>query len=494
MNYICGDDRQQIKIECIEDYVEKDSEIRVIDKLVDAMDIETMGFSNANNESAGRPSFNPRDMLKLYIYGYLNGIRSSRKLAKQCLINREIIWLLKGITPKYRVIADFRKDNSEALENMFKGFVSICIKLDLYGKNLIVVDGTKIEASASKRKHYSRNKLKKMKALAEDSIKEYLHEIDKNDTLDSCTDTEVLLEKIKHLEEKIAYYDELDNELIKSEENEINFTDSDAKTVKFGANQGTDVGYNIQSSVDDKNKLIVTFDVINNSADQGQLYNMSKQSKDIFKVETLEVLADKGYFDTEDFNKCNENGITPYVSRPRYSNSIGDSRYYSDKFKYIQSEDVYICPEGNKLFCITKKEDVKKRYYNNSEACAKCTNKSKCTKSEDGRKIGRSRVDEIAEIVDARVKSNQQKYKQRQMIVEHPFGTIKREMGFYHVLLRGFKKVRGEISLAFFTYNLKRVINILGVKQLLEHLLLILRLIFQFLKNILLLHYKVSTL
>ncbi|WP_286906540.1 IS1182 family transposase [Clostridium sp. UBA1652] len=474
MNYICGDDRTQIRIESMEEFVEKYSEVRVIDKIVDSMNLECLGFNIGNNDAIGRPKFDPKDLLKLYIYGYFNGIRSSRKLAKQCVINREVIWLIKGLKPKYRVIADFRKDNIEALEEVFKSFVNYCIKLGLYGKELIVVDGTKLEASASKRKHYSKNKLAKMKKIAQDKIKEYLHEVEMNDKIDdknSSLDKTSIPNAIEELEEKIAYYDDLEAMLIENDMNEINFTDSDAKTVKFGANQGTDVGYNVQSAVDAENKLIVTFEVGNNSPDQGQLHNVSKKAKDILEIETIEVLADKGYFAAEDLAKCEEDDITSYVSRPRYTNSSGDSRYFIDKFKYIKEDDVYICPDGEILHCHTKKVDAKRREYYNFDACKNCENKDKCTTAKDGRKIARTEGDEIAEIVDKRVKENQEKYKQRQMIVEHPFGTIKRTMGFYHLLLRGFKKVRGEVSIAFFTYNLKRVINILGTEKFLEALI-----------------------
>ena len=475
MNYICGDDREQIRIELMEDYVEKDSEVRIIDKIVDAMDMESMGFNIGNNDVAGRPKFSPRDLLKIYIYGYFNGIRSSRKLSKQCIINREVIWLIKGLQPKYRVIADFRKEHVESLEKVFKSFVNYCIELGLYGKDLIVVDGTKLEASASKRKHYSKNKLAKMKQLVENRIKEYLHDIEMNDSLDenesNKLDSVALTAAIQKLEEKLAYYDDLEANLIKNGENEVNFTDSDAKTVKFGANQGTDVGYNVQSAVDSQNKLIVTYDVINNSADQGQLYNMGKKVKDILDVESIEVLADKGYFDTKDFTSCEEENILPYVSRPRYSNSIGDSRYFSDRFKYLKDEDVYLCPDGQKLSCVTKKIDAKQKIYCNSEACNNCKNSSNCTTSTKGRTITRTKSDDIAETVNNRVKENQAIYMQRQMIVEHPFGTLKRTMNFYYLLLRGFRKVRGEVSLAFFAYNLKRVINILGVKKLLGFLI-----------------------
>jgi len=478
MNYIIGEDRTQMKIESIDSYVNENNEVRVIDKIVDVMDIESLGFNIGKNDTAGRPKFNPRDILKLYIYGYFNGIRSSRKLAKQCAINKEVIWLIKGLAPKYRVIADFRKDNSDAFEAVFKSFVNYCIELDLYGKELIAVDGTKLEASASKRKHYSKNKLAKMKELAQSKILEYLHDIDINDNNDAeiiskDIDKDKIVESIKGLEEKVAYYDDLETTLIKNDTNEINLTDPDAKTVKFGANQGTDVGYNVQSVVDSKNKLIATFEVINNSADQGQLYNMSKKAKDIFNCDTIEVLAYKGYFDNKDFKKCEKEKIISYVSKPRYSTSIGDSRYFLDRFRYVDNKDIYICPEGQTLKCITKKIETKSKKYCNFEACHCCKNKSKCTTASKGRTITRTDMEQFGEIINNRVKNNQSKYSQRQALVEHPFGTLKRSMNFYHLLLRGFSKVRGEISIAFFSYNLKRVINILGVKGILHSLMLL---------------------
>lgn len=486
MNYICGDNREQIRIESLEEYVEKDSEVRIIDKIVDSMHLESLGFNMGKNDNSGRPMFAPGGLLKLFIYGYFNGIRSSRKLAKQAKINEEVIWLINGLQPKYRVIADFRKDHAEALENVFKSFVNYCIELGLYGKELIVVDGTKIEASASKRKHYSLNKISKVRERAHEKINEYLHQIEINDNNDneetSDFDKNSLMTAIEKLEEKLAYYNELDRSIVLNNEGEINFTDPDARTVKFGATQGTDVGYNVQSVVDSKNKLIVTYEVINNSADQGQLYNMSKKAKDIFEVDSIEVLADKGYFHTGDFADCDKENIQAYVSKPRYSNSIGDSIYFSDKFQYMKEDDSYICPEGQKLFCNTKKPNAAKKMYCNYDACSNCKNKAKCTTSSKGKIIKRSKTDEIVESVNNRTKNNIAKYMQRQAIIEHTFGTIKRTMAFYHLLLRGFRKVNGEVSLAFFSYNLKRVINILGVERLLEYLFVLIY--FSILKNI----------
>jgi transposase len=308
MNYILGNDRSQVKIECIEDYVDADSGVRVIDKIIDALDIESLGFKIGNNDFAGRPMFDPKDILKLFIYGYFNGIRSSRKLAKQAIINKEVIWLINGLQPKYRVIADFRKDNIDSLTKVFESFVQFCIELGLYGKELIAVDGTKLEASASKRKHYSKNKIAKMKDLVQSKINEYMHDLEMNDLSEDNEEIKFKNEEIENiiqkLESKLQEYRELEKTLESNGVNEINITDPDAKTVKFGANQGTDVGFNIQAAVDSKNKLITTFEVTNNSADQGQLYNMSNKAKTIFDVESIETLADKGYFEPSDLKEC----------------------------------------------------------------------------------------------------------------------------------------------------------------------------------------------
>jgi transposase len=474
MNCILGNERNQIRVECLEDYVDENSEVRVIDKIVDALDIEALGFKLGKNDNVGRPMFSPRVMLKLFVYGYFNGIRSSRKLAKQAIINREVIWLINELQPKYRVIADFRKDNIDALTKVFESFVEYCIKLGLYGKELIAVDGTKLEASASKRKHYSKNKLSKMKEIVQTKIEEYMNDLEVNDLSDDKEEMNFEKEKIKKaievLESKLTEYTEFEKGLEESGINEINLTDPDAKTVKFGAHQGTDVGYNVQAAVDSKNKLISTFEVTNISSDQGQLYNMSNKVKEVFEVETIEVLADKGYFHPAYLKKCEENQIVCYVSKPIYANSIGDPQYYNDKFKYNPQDNTYTCPQKQILLCITKKVDAAERKYANSEACSNCPNKDKCTTAKDGRVISRKADEDFVDIVNKRTKENKALYSQRQEIIEHVFGTVKRTMNFTHLLLRGFKKVTGEVSIAFFCYNLKRVINILGADELLRYL------------------------
>ena len=474
MNYILGEDRTQVRIECYEDYVESDSEVRVIDKIIETLSIESLGFKIGNNDISGRPMFSPKDILKLFVYGYFNGIRSSRKLAKQAIINKEIIWLINGIQPKYRVISDFRKDNIDALTKVFESFVDFCIELGLYGKELIAIDGTKIEASASKRKHYSKNKISKMKEIAQNKINEYMHDLENNDLLEDKDDVKFekgkVQQAIKILETKLNEYTKFEKMLEENEINEMNLTDPDAKTVKFGSHQGTDVGYNIQAAVDSKNKLIAAFNVTNNSADQGELYNTATLAKEKFSVESIEVLADKGYFEVADLKKCEENDITCYVSKPIYSNSTGDSIYFNDKFIYNPQDNTYMCPEGQILVCITKKKDTDQRKYANYQACCNCPCKDKCTTAKTGRIITRKTDEDIVDIVNKRTKENKAKYSKRQEIIEHVFGTLKRGMNFDYLLLRGFEKVIGEVSIAFFSYNLKRTINILGVEKLLGYL------------------------
>lgn len=300
-----------------------------------------------------------------------------------------------------------------------------------------------------------------------------MHDLEINDLLEDNDEIKFEKEEIKNiiqrLESKLQEYTELEKTLEMNGVNEINFTDPDAKTVKFGAHQGTDVGYNIQAAVDSKNKLITTFEVTNNSADQGQLYNMSNKAKSLFDVESIESLADKGYFEPSDLKKCEENQIVCYVSKPTFSNSTGNSVYFSDKFKYNPQDNTYTCPKGHKLLCITKKADAAERKYVNYKVCSKCSSKDKCTTAKNGRVITRKANEDFVEIVNNRTKENKAKYSQRQEIIEHVFGTLKRSMNFTHLLLRGFKKVTGEISIAFFTYNLKRAINILGTKYFLGH-------------------------
>lgn len=471
MNYVKGIDRTQIQFECLNDYIDDESDVLVIDKLVDLMDLVSMGFIVGNNEESGRARFDCKDLLKLYIYGYSNGIRSSRKLQKQTLINREIIWLLKGVQPKYRAIADFRKENIEPLKKVFEVFTDFCNELGLYGKELIAVDGTKIEANASRKKHYSKSKLKVMKEKVRERVQQYINELEKNDSIEESNENEVNKDKLKAainaLEDKIKNYENIEKTLDEKGVSEINLTDPDARTMNFN-NYGKDLAYNVQTVVDSKNKLIVTFNVTNQVNDLGEIYNMSKKAMDKLGVETIEALADKGYFNIDELEKCKQSGITTYVARQKENNSTGNQDYVLSKFIYDKNEDLFICPEGQKLYCHTQKQDASEKSYYNYGICEGCINRDKCTTSKNGRKLCVKKNYEVGREVLTRTEANYEKYKTRQMIIEHPFGTIKRVFNMDYFLLRNLAPVGGEVSVAFFAYNLKRVIKILGINQLIN--------------------------
>lgn len=473
MNYIKGMNRNQLELKSLDDYIEEDNEVRAIDVIVDSMDIELLGIKDGQNKVSGRPCFDPRVMIKLYVYGYFNGYRSSRQLEKQAKFNLEVKWLIEGLVPKHTAIADFRKKNIQAFENIFNQIREICNNFSLIGKELVAIDGTKIRANASKTKYYTKNKLKIMQEITEEKINNYLKELENNDS-----NTEEIEAKIESLNLKKEDYKQLQKTL--TETSGISTTDKDAKRMLTGNTKGTIIGYNVQSTVDDKNKLIVNYDVKNNPTDQGLLYEEAKKAKEILGIDKIDVLADKAYYKNDDIVKCEEEGISTYVPKQKVSSSkkICDT-YVRDNFKYDIDKDMFICPEGEKLYNHTISKNAKKIKYHNYEACRSCINREKCTSSEKGRAIETHPKERLLREVKKRLAENSEKYKKRQMIVEHPFGTIKRTMKFDYFLLRGKKSVSGEIGLVFACYNLKRLINIIGVKGIVSRYLAIILTIFK---------------
>ncbi|KNY26121.1 IS1182 family transposase [Pseudobacteroides cellulosolvens] len=460
MNYVKGISRKQVELSSLEDHIDEESEVRAIDALIESMDIKDLGFKEGNNENSGRSMYSPMDLIKLYVYGYFNGIRSSRKLEKQAKINLEVKWLLKGVQPKHSVISDFRKEHIDCFDNLFKNLINICNDFNLIGKELIAIDGTKIRADAAKSKYYTLKKLKFMEELTEEKLKEYLKALEENDCKEA---TKEISDRIKVLEEKKELYNELKEVL--NDTSGISLTDPDAKRMKTGNTKGTIIGYNVQTAVDEKNKLIIDYEVRNDAVDQGLLYDVAKNAKEKLGVDSIEVLADKAYFKSEDIIKCEENGIVPYVPKQKVVTPNIDSGYIKEKFIYDKDNDMYICPAGKKLYMRSKSEDVKMKIYYNYEECQNCPYRDKCTTSKYGRHIERNPKEEIVENAIERFNANGAKYKKRQMIVEHPFGTLKRVMNFEYFLLRGKKLVSGETGLAFFCYNMKRLINIKGTKE-----------------------------
>jgi transposase len=480
MPYIEGFDRNQAQMfpEYLDNYINEENPVRVIDAFVDSLDLHKYAFTKLNKGGPGAPSYNPKDLLKLYIYGYINGIRTSRKLERATYVNVEIMWLIRKLHPDFKTIADFRKENKTQFKQIFREFNLLCRDADLFGGELVAVDGTKFRADNAKRNNYNEKKIQRQLKYIDEKIDEYMKSLDEGDKESESTikpkyTVEELKEKIDRLNKRKDYYDELKQRLEESGANEISTTDPDARMMENKKN-GLEVNYNVQIAVDSKYKLVLATEVTNKPSDQGHLNTMVQEAKDALGMgekDRLEVVADKGYYQADDLMKCEENGTVTYVTHQTYSNATGNPEYYSDKFIYDSKEDVYICPEGQKLYRTKHSaKEIERIKYKNYRACKQCPNKDKCTKSSKGRTISRSIHQDFLDVVDARTLENMDKYLERQMIVEHPFGTVKMTMNAGYFLTRGEESVRGEASLTFLAYNMKRVINILGTSEIIRQI------------------------
>lgn len=474
MAFIKGIDRNQ-KImfpEYVEDYIKDDNPVIVIDEYVNILDFKAMGFTKTKEIRPGAPGYHPSVLMKLYLYGYLNGVRSSRKLENETNRNVEVMWLLRKLQPDFKTIADFRKENRNNLIKIFKDFSHLCKELGLYGAELVAVDGTKIKANNSKRNNYNKKKIDRQIKYIDEKTNEYLKALEENDSQEEKStkyNTKELKEKIEILKQRKEAYEQLEEQLDESGNREISTVDPDSRLMENKKN-GLEMAYNLQTVVDSKHKLIVDFDVTQNAADQGNLNTMSQKAKQVFGMDEedeLEVLGDKGYYQAEDLKECEKNNTTTYVSKQAYSNATGDRDFYTDKFKYDKEKDIYLCPANQELKRVKhRKKDVKQIKYKNYKACEKCEYKDRCTTAKRGRTISRSKDQDFLDTVDARTQENMDKYLLRQMIVEHPYGTIKRAMDGGYYLCRGMESVVGETSLILLAYNFKRVLNILGIEEL----------------------------
>jgi len=478
MGYIKGHDRNQIILfpETINDYISEDNSVRIIDEYVNQLDLEKYGFKRTTPSRIGRPPYNPKDLLKLYIYGYLNRVRSSRRLEHEATRNLEVIWLLNKLKPDFKTIADFRKDNKKALLEVFRGFTRLCNEWDLFGKEIVAIDGSKFRACNSKKNNYNKKKLERHLKYIDEKINKYLQELDEsdeNETFDRKPDTEEIRQRIKELKDRKQKYENYQKELEETGQSEISTTDPDARLMTTNNKNSVEMNYNAQTAVDSRHKLLIDFKITNSPNDLGELADMALRAKNVFGGADFEALADKGYYKAEDLKKCVDHGITPYVARQTYSNSSGNREFYPDKFIYDKDKDVYICPMGEEL---TRGRQRKSKGqiigfdYRNYGACSRCACKEQCTKSVRGRTIFRHVDQDFLDGINLQTALNMEKYRQRQMIVEHPFGTIKRNWGAYYFLTKGKLSVTTEAALTFLAYNMKRVMNILGNKEMLRRL------------------------
>jgi len=477
MPYVQGEDRYQQVVfpSSIEEYVPEGSQVRVVDEFVNMLDLIKLGFQFAIVPLKGRPPYDPKDLIKLYLYGYLNRIRSSRRLEDETLRNVEVMWLLNRLTPDFKTIADFRKNNKKALKHVFREFNVICDEWDMFGKEMVAIDGSKFRASNSKRNNFSTKSIDRHKKYLNEKISLYMEELNKSDEAEN-EDKKHTPEEINHIIQELKRrneeFESKQKQLEETGESEISTTDPDARRMNSN-NNGNDVCYNVQTTVDSKHKLIVDFKVTNNPNDLGELDNMAFRVKKIFKVKSLVALADKGYYRAKDLKKCVDKGITPLVCKQTFSNGTGDRDFYQDKFKYDKISNTYTCPNKNELVYIRGKKSKGKiigHIYKNFTGCTNCEYKSRCTKCDKGRTIIRHVDQDFLDTIDLQTQQNIETYKLRQMIVEHPFGTIKRTHGAYYFLTRRKPSVTTEIALSYLAYNFKRVINILGTTEILRRL------------------------
>jgi transposase len=481
--YVEGLSRSQTFLlpKTIEEYVQADNPVRFIDAYVNTLDMENLGFTHSTPQEFGRPSYNPKDLCKLYLYGGLNHIRSSRKLERECKTNLEAMWLLKGLAPDFKTIADFRKDNPSAIGALFKDFVAFLKNLSLYGAKQVAIDGTKLRAVNSNDKAFTQRALAKRIKVMEKSVKHYLEELDAADEQEASDEQQANgevgqdskafeVDKLAALLEKKDKSQEILDKMEKSRQKEVAITDSDCRQMM---NHGrVESCYNMQAAVDSKNHLIVNYLVTNEASDLNQLSGVAISSKETLGVEQIDCLSDKGYFDFMQIKKCVDNGVTPYVAvkRSGTGGSIVSPEFTADKFIYDKSANIYVCPAGQSLFFSysTVREGMDRHVYKCLKGvCSSCQFfMTKCTGNKAGRVIWRWVHEQVVDDMRKRMSSHPEVMGERKKVIEHTFGTLKRAFGAPYLLLRGLRKVGGEVGLLLFSYNLRRALNILGVEAL----------------------------
>jgi transposase len=470
--FVEGVDRGQSTLfpECLEDWIGEDNAVRVIDVFVEELDLGDLGFSGVDPEATGRPSYHPSMLLKLYIYGYLNRVQSSRRLEREAGRNVEVMWLTGRLMPDHKTIADFRKDNGKAIRQVCARFVDLCREIGLLATASVAIDGSKFKAVNNRDKNFTRGKVERRRAQLEESVARYLDQLE---TADRHEPTEALAAKTERLKEKLAKLKEemaklagIEAQMLAAPDQQVSLTDPDSRSMATSGRGSGVVGYNVQVAVDTEHHLIVVHDVINVGNDRAQLARIAKEAKATLELDGLDVVADRGYFDSEEILACEEASITVTLPKPMTSGAKAEGRFGKQDFVYVAEEDVYLCPAGELLtYRYTNEEEGKtlRRYW--TTACLTCAIKPKCTTGRE-RRISRWQHEHVLETVQRRLDEHPEKMRQRRETVEHPFGTIKARMGATHFLTKTLPKVATEMALSVLAYNLTRVMNIIGVKPL----------------------------
>jgi transposase len=472
--YVEGLDRRQTFLlpESLEDYVDENNPVRVIEVFVEALDLTALGFGRAVPAETGRPGYHPAVLLKLYLYGYLNRIPSSRRLEREAQRNLELVWLTGHLAPDFKTIADFRRDNGPAIRATCRQFVMLCRKLDLFSEALVAIDGSKFKAMNARDKNFTPAKLQRRIEQVEESIARYMAAMD---TADRQEEGEAvpsksvrLKEKIEKLREQMQQLQEMEVAIKAAPDQQISLTDPDARSMATSGKGTGIVGYNVQTAVDAKHHLIVAHEVTNVGHDRAQLANMARQAREAMGHTRLTVLADRGYFSGWEIHACEQAGIVPYVPKPLTSGAKFDGRFGKQDFVYLPKKDVYRCPAGEHLkWWFNRVEDGKVLRHYWTTRCRGCAIKADCTPSKQ-RRVKRWEHEGILDAMQKRLDLVPQAMALRRQIVEHPFGTLKAWMGATHFLTRTLKRVSTEMSLQVLAYNMKRVIAIMGIGPLMQ--------------------------
>jgi transposase len=498
--FIEGENRFQCTLfpESLDDYIAEDNAVRVVDAFVNKLKLKQLGFNRAAPSDMGRPGYEPATMLKIYIYGYLNRIQSSRRLERESYRNVELIWLSGRLMPCFKTIADFRRDNRQAIRQVCVEFVGVCRDLDLYSSTLVAIDGSKFKAVNSRDKNFTRKSVKLRLKKTKANIERYLAKLDAVDKeepeIHEVTAKE-LKQKIASMEAKMEALEGYQAEVEAHPDKQVSLTDPDCRSM-MKAGGGSTVGYNVQTAVDSKHHLIVAHEVTNAPTDRSQLSSMAAKARQAVAAETLAettaeenkeeeaaeeseaatkkqallVVADPGYYKGEEIVECYEAGITALVPKVDTSGSKAKGRFSKADFRYDAKANEYICPAGERLsYRYDSHEKGKTLWVYWTSRCSDCALKADCTTGKE-RRIKRWEKEHILEAADALLKKNPDAMRQRKRLVEHPFGTIKHWMGSTHFLTKRLPNVQAEMSLHVLTYNLRRAINILGTEKILEQL------------------------
>ena len=468
--FIQGTDRQQATLfpERLDEYIAEDNAVRVIDIFVDDLDLSGLGFKT-HSEKTGRPAYHPTILLKLYIYGYLNRVQSSRRLEREAHRNVELMWLIERLAPDFKTIADFRKNNGPAIRLVCREFILLCKKLNLFADAFVAIDGSKFKAVNHRDQNFTKAKMQRRLQQIDESIARYLSQIasaDRHEAAAATAKTQRLEDKITALKTEMARLKKLEVQMLQTPDQQLSLTDPDARAMKTRGH-GI-VGYNVQTAVDATHHLIVTHEVTNVGHDRHQLYHMAQHAKEAIGSETLEVVADRGYCTSEELLACERSKITTYLPKPQTSGSTKKGLFSKRDFVYHADENEYECPAGERLiwrFETQEKGLTLHKYW--SSHCPNCSMKSQCTTS-PYRRVTRWEHEAVLEAAEARLDREPERMRIRRQTVEHPFGTLKAWMGYTHFQTKTLKQVRTEMSLHVLAYNFKRVLAILGVIPLLQ--------------------------